>query len=204
MDISPNVLAPTLVLQEEQKDDNQQARGGPPRKLHSLWSVPACSNRLLRFAGESLHAVSYPPLAFLVSHEQQPALFDEPRRRAVLLFNTWETPPLYPAIGEPLSSTERDLYQHYGAGKERIVCQPFQQATATCHVHDDSSGAVAAFTEQEYNASSSVELSIPLLGDYSRRGCPEPSLSYSADKGKTVAALTSPRDVHGVQLYSIS
>jgi hypothetical protein len=55
-----NMIAPTLVFQEEESDDKKHLSGGSPTKVTTLWSVSACSNRLLRFRGHCLHAVNYP------------------------------------------------------------------------------------------------------------------------------------------------
>jgi hypothetical protein len=101
-----NVVVPTLVFEKEDPTDPSQ-RGDPPRNLKTFWSVPACSNRLLRFCGDCVHAVSYPPLEFLdVPRKKKITVVSGLERRAVLLFNTWEKPPLYPFYGDPLVAAE--------------------------------------------------------------------------------------------------
>lgn len=66
-----NVLAPTLVFEEEEELTKNTHQCGPPRLMKKVGSVPACSNRLLRFRGDCLHAVSYPPLEWLNVREKE-------------------------------------------------------------------------------------------------------------------------------------
>jgi hypothetical protein len=182
-----NVLAPTLVFEEEDPADDTQ-RGGPPRSLKTLWSVPAYSNRLLRFCGDCLHAVSYPPLEFLDVPQKREFPELGLKRRAVLLFNTWEKPPLYPVCGEPLVAAEEKLREMHSG---RPLCRAYTSWTEADVVAPTVSDGIKLST-----------LSVPLLGDYSRRGCAECSLTSLVDEEKAVAALTSTSTVFGLNLHS--
>lgn len=186
-----NILAPTLVFEEESDRDILQ-ESGPPRSLKRLWSVPARSNRLLRFRGDCLHAVTYPPLKWLHNVPAQctfpTSKTSESQRRAVLLFNTWKTPPLYPPVGEALVGDEvKDLHWKNQQPKCRAKSL-WTQATTVL------SNAESAEKEQM------TTLSVPLLGDFSRRGCKESSLVSMVDLESAVAALTSNSNVHGLTL----
>lgn len=184
-----NVLAPTLVFEEATADQSRQ-RGGPPRQLKSLWSIPACSNRLLRFRGDCLHAVSYPPLEWLdvENSNKSAAPVAKFQRRAVLLFNTWETPPLYPAVGEPLVGGKEELMTMHA---RRPKCLQMSLWVNTPRVFPIEP------TEKEL-----VLLKVPLLGGFSRRGCEETCLVSMVEAEKALAGLASASTVHGLKLHS--
>jgi len=186
-----NVLAPTLVFEEKEATDDDKSRGGgPPRELKSLWSVPACSNRLLRFRGDCLHAVSYPPLEWLdVPANSKTAMeTTEFQRRAVLLFNTWEKPPSFPAVGGPLVSGTEELVKMHSS---RPKCRAMSSWTDTPYVPPVQS------PEKDL-----VPFSVPLLGGFSRRGCVESSLLSMVSAKEAVTALTSKSTVQGVTLHA--
>lgn len=149
------VLAPTLIWEEEHyqhqqkqkqsaKDQTQQENlkttetggGGPPRKMESVLVVPAKTNRLLRFRGDALHAVSYPhlfPIRDCVEKDKRQKNDEyyhlankndrqgddeneedgkkKKEERAVLLFNTWkDQPPTIPPLNEPISTAEQQFF----------------------------------------------------------------------------------------------
>lgn len=190
-----NALSPTLVFEENHVTDKCQRNGGPPRNLKSLWSVPAYTNRLLRFRGDCLHAVSYPPLKWLdvanSSNSRGLKSLDTTtgsQKRAVLLFNTWQEPPLYPAVGEPLVGGEAQLMHADGQSK----CQPMSQWKETHIVPPDESDDQTGL----------VTLDVPLLGGFSRRGCVESSLKYKVNVDNAVTALTSKSTAQGIKLHS--
>ena len=191
-----NVVAPTLVFQEEESDDKSHHGGGPPRQLNAVWSIPACSNRLLRFRGDCLHAVNYPPLKFLkdvVSDDDDSSHLLLPdscrQRRAVLLFNTWKKPPLYPAVGESLVIGEEKFY--YTPGSE-TKCRPKSAWTETRTVVPK---------ESNEHKEDLVTLDVPLLGEFSRRACKEPSVVLNVEGNPATTAFTSKSLVHQVKLF---
>jgi hypothetical protein len=47
-----------------------------------------------------------------------------------------------------------------------------------------------------------VPLNVPLLGDFSRRGCKEDSLAYIVAVEDAVTALASRFTIHGLNLHS--
>jgi hypothetical protein len=189
-DIKKTMQAPTLVWEEEGKSGGT----GAPRRLQKLWSVPAVTNRLLRFRGDCFHAVCHPPLAFLDTSEAAPTTRDllrnpdDKSRRAVLLFNTWKDPPLFPAVGEALVAGE-----NYDSEIDVLTSNlQFQH----CPVEDDK-------TLNTINPNR-VKLSVPLLGGISRRGCQEASLESFVDETSALRALTSEGSVHRLTLYAAS
>jgi hypothetical protein len=188
-----NMIAPTLVFQEEESDGKSHLSGGPPRKLTTLWSVPACSNRLLRFRGDGLHAVNYPPLQWLKDYESDDDSShllspNSHQRRAVLLFNTWEKPPLYPPVGESLVVLgEKKLNK---TGSSETKCRPKSLWAETRKV-----------VPKEMNEHKDlVTLNVPLLGDFSRRACNETFLALKVDGQKATAAFVSTSFIHQVKL----
>ena len=109
--------------------EEADGRAGPPRELQSMVVVPCRAGRLLRFSGEAIHAVPRPSCEWLkddddaeqdgkaVAAAQEEDDDDEKRvggviplgppptlpskRRAVVLFNTWNVPPLVPSANDP-------------------------------------------------------------------------------------------------------
>jgi hypothetical protein len=61
-----------------------------------LVTIPAVPGRLLRFEGDSLHAVPRPANLWLLKFVQGAANYEpeEEWGRSVILFNTWDEPPL--------------------------------------------------------------------------------------------------------------
>jgi hypothetical protein len=185
-------LAPTAVWQEE-----GGFQTGPPRNLEKLFVVPAKSNRFLRFRGDCIHAVCHPPLAFLDTAATKketstiPKEIDQHCRRAVLLFNTWEEPPLHPPVGESMVS--RDT-------KNVVLSQPcrskrWNQWEEHQIVYD---GGDLQSTRKQ------TRLSVPLLGGTSRRGCRQESLDSMVDEQKAITAFTSRDAVHCLNLLPCS
>lgn len=186
--VDSTVLAPTLVFEEE------GFGGGPPRKMQRMWSVPSCSNRLLRFRGDCIHAISYPPLVFLdmpYIENEQPISEKEDERRAVLLFNIWSEPPLYPPVGEPLSEAESLLWDEQASSSRQAVC------------NKNSSWRPAPTILYKPGGQETTTLSVPLLGGIDRRGCEGSSLLYSVEEKAAIMALTSSSSVHGINLHDL-
>ena len=191
--------APTVVWQE--KGD---FASGAPRELDKLVVVPAVSNRLLRFRGDCLHAVCHPAWAFLDT--ATPALADKDPdhmkqngRRAVLLFNTWEEPPLHPPVGESLASDNDDAlkrkYQRFS--RQPCVAKPYQQWNPHAMTHLPRHNSTSTTMTRRR-----VKLSVPLLGSTSRRGCHQECLDSFVDEHAAIQALTSNHAVHCLKLYS--
>ena len=186
LEVSPNVRAPTLIWEE-----STCGPGAPRVPLEKLWAVPASSNRLLRFHGDALHAVCYPPLDFLDVAKKETKLNSEvgETRRAVLLFNTWKEPPTYPPAKEPLSPAELDSFS-----KDACLSRPKGKWEKVYSV-----GA----SNELANECNTCLLTVPLLGDFSRRGCYEASLQSKVIQTDVIKALTSQSTIHGLALFPI-
>ena len=200
-DTDGDCLAPTLVWQEQKESEDGKWGMGAPRKLEKLYTIPAVSNRLLRFRGDCLHAVGHRPLSFLHPRQQDDEWTTaatktiQQCRRAVLLFNTWEQPPLYPPVGEPLSASEMNdfstesfpIHQRHHNWKPQEI------------LRDDRDNKSIGDPDRKL-----ARFSFPLLGDVSRRGCTQDSLDALVDKALAISALTSKRDIHCLSLYPIT
>lgn len=98
LQVGTQVKGPTCIFEE-------CVSGGDlsTRPEVSLVTVPAVEGRLLRFTGNLLHAVPRPTDIWLLPYVQgspdfNPSLFE----RSVVLFNTWQEPPLeVPQMEEP-------------------------------------------------------------------------------------------------------
>ena len=166
-----NVLAPTLVWDEETHDESK--RFGAPQKMKGIWSVPAVSNRLLRFDGKAMHAVCYPHLRPILGSEEDiesmikeenPNEGSKKKERAVLLFNTWnDEPPLYPSVNEPLSNEEESYYKKsmgHVDQRDNVACNPLISWKAQ---------SIKAMPKRDNGDSTTFRF--PLLGRVSRRNC---------------------------------
>lgn len=174
----------TIPMQDDVDPNNDLCaiRGGPPRPLHSMVVVPAIPGRLLRFSGDMLHGVTRPALALLesgVSGGEQAAKQPlKSMRRAVLLFNTWEEPPLTPEPNAPLSNSEALPKDSL----DKLCCLPRNQwknvPLATAGEDDGPK----------------VRLHIPLLGDECRRCTRSPFIKASGVESALRRALLEGRN----------
>ncbi|GFH49592.1 hypothetical protein CTEN210_06068 [Chaetoceros tenuissimus] len=194
-----NILAPTLVWDEETQDDAK--RFGAPQKMKGVWSVPAVSNRLLRFDGKAMHAVCYPHLRPILGSEEIESMIKEEylnegskkKERAVLLFNTWnDEPPLYPPINEPLSNEEESYYEYMGYMDRgvNVACNPLVSWEAQ---------SITSMPKRDYGDSTTFRF--PLLGGVSRRNCLKEYLEDNVSLGHATDALSSEFNVS--KLYFI-
>lgn len=195
-----NVLAPTLVWDEETHDDAK--RFGAPQKMNGIWSVPAVSNRLLRFDGKAMHAVCYPHLRPILGSEEIESMIKEEnlnlgskkKERSVLLFNTWnDEPPLYPSVNEPLSNEEVSYYKSMDHMNERVnaACNPFVSW---------KSRSIKSMPKCCDNGDSTT-FRFPLLGGVSRRNCLHEYLENNVSFEHATNALSSEFNVS--KLYFI-
>ena len=96
LDIGESCIGPTCIIEEYENKRFTKPLNG------SMVIVPSKTSRLLRFRGTALHSVPRPNLAYLdaelggTNHEifMPNAGEDKSYRRAVLLFNTWNHPPM--------------------------------------------------------------------------------------------------------------
>lgn len=195
IDVKGPIGSPTLIW-----DEVGGAAPGPPRQITSVWTVPSVSNRLLRFDGNCLHAVAYPPLSFLNecnkydNHTSGMVDASCPGKRAVILFNTWDEPPMYPTAGEDLSIGETNLHSSF-MSDEVVSCQSFSSWSSTPITNLASSSTRNAVINMSL-------LSVPLLGDYLRRGCEASSLDMFVNEEQAKMALTSRHGIMGVEVLN--
>lgn len=109
LDVEENLRAPTCLFEERPRDEGVAPTDGAPRPLRTMHTVAAVDNRLLRFPGDWLHAVPQPALQYLGEEAAQAvdAEGEYGRRRAVLLFNTWDEPPLLPSADDEARLREK-------------------------------------------------------------------------------------------------
>jgi hypothetical protein len=148
--------------------------------VESMAVVPAVRGRLLRFAGATLHSVPRPPLAYLdledggtggVIHTRSMRIAGDDestrRRRSVVLFNTWQTPP---------------------AGFDEVAAPVLALAAASAPARNRSDGGATVSTRADWlevavrdltagagaaDAAATVRIKVGLLGDRRRRGSAE-------------------------------
>ena len=172
-----------------------------------LITVPAVSNRLLRFKGDVIHAVPRPPLAYIDSelggtnHELWTRIrridcevSDETTiyRRSVLLFNTWDTPPLDVPINAFSTATSSDITSTDSAtAYDSIIAKPL---TEWIPVDIPAYSYTNRTKDEPENRVPGIRLKIGLLGDRRRRGCSSTSielLTYDADVDKVLDSFRS-------------
>lgn len=162
LQVGSEVRGPTCVF------PNRRSGGDLLRKLETgdendsesndedieLVTVPAVPGRLLRFRGDYLHAVPRPTDLWLLKMVRGSPTFEpeEEWGRSVVLFNTWNEPPL----GLPIDEGQEDM--------------EFEEGPHECNKHSKWS---QAFTSQDNQCQSPEEhplsAKIWLLGDYRRR-----------------------------------
>ena len=179
-----------------------------------LITVPAVSNRLLRFKGDVIHAVPRPPLAYIDSelggtnHElwtrirrQEGEVSDETTiyRRSVLLFNTWDTPPLDVPINAFATTASTSTVYDSTSGDSSTS---YDSSTAAYN-----SVVAKSITEwipvdippylpkdEPQNRPPGIRLKIGLLGDRRRRGRSSTSIelmTYDADVDTVLGSFRS-------------
>jgi hypothetical protein len=210
LSVRGNVLAPTLVYEEEKMSTSDIDMGtncnvGAPGNMTALWSVPAVSNRFLRFRGDAMHAVNYPPFGFLNSKELdgiKDYQLDLEAERSVLLFNVWKDPPLYPPVEEPLSNQECQYWsdlcvQPHGKLETPTLCKGFQDWN---HI---SNGVVANCkpSDHQRDKDSLSDLKVPLLGNISRRACLDDTLHHKVILEDVIQAFGSKDSLHRIPLF---
>ena len=157
LQVGSQVRGPTCVF------PNRRSGGDLLRKLNAesesdddveLITVPAIPGRLLRFQGDYLHAVPRPTDLWLLKMVRGSPTFEpeEEWGRSVILFNTWNEPPM----GLPIDEGQQDIVVDEGP-----------------HECNQKSKWSRVFTSQEDNQEQCEEhplsAKIWLLGDYRRR-----------------------------------
>ena len=211
VDVEDEFGSPTLLWDEEGGVDP-----GPPGKLQSIWAVPSVSNRLLRFNGNCLHAVAYPPLSYLKnlgsensedSDDSSDSSDDGIGKRAVILFNTWDDPPMPSddkydgavlAVGAELS--EQEIKQYKEVNEQSTVCQDIGNWLSTSPTMLENKSEQECFVDDDDDDDESyAELSFPLLGSYPRHGHESESLKMIVNSAQVRKAFTSRHNVYGVR-----
>ena len=201
--------------------EEADGRAGPPRELQSMVVVPCRAGRLLRFSGEAIHAVPRPSCEWLkddddaeqdgkaVAAAQQEDDDDEKRvggviplgppptlpskRRAVVLFNTWNVPPLVPSANDPPPPKAIDELESL------VVPPPTCEPVSTWSEVGVTSSRTAEVEEEE------AMVEAPLLGNVQRSCSESGTLVTSATSAAAArAALLSPSDVHILPLIDRS
>jgi len=190
------------VLWETRDDENNNPTS---LDVSRMVVVPPQNGRLLRFPGSMLHSVPRPNLSYLdVEHggtggvihtrrQRQPG--DEEstlRRRSVILFNTWLSPPTGFGLSSsfPLPYNSEALTHGIGC-EERVLCR------------DKSLWDAALVQEQGHNDHGDergqpelARVKVGLLGGRERRGTLERHFVGWASSGAgAAAALGSSRNV---------
>lgn len=182
------VRAPTCVW----------ARAAPSsarrRDFGALTAVPACTGRLLRFDGSLMHAVPRPTLRWLPMETRtggtaRKSRTGRPRAeelvRSVVLFNTWDTPPLkvpkaggkrdpHAVIDEIASAFSSPKIDALAAAMDEpaTACRPFDEWVAV----PPRLAARGAAAEHEEGGGGASAMKVWLLGGVERR----------AQQGKTL------------------
>mmetsp|Transcript_41615 Transcript_41615/g.84072 ORF Transcript_41615/g.84072 Transcript_41615/m.84072 type:complete len:348 (+) Transcript_41615:50-1093(+) len=201
LQIGEEAVGPT-VLWETRDDENNNPTS---LDVSRMVVVPPQNGRLLRFPGSMLHSVPRPNLSYLdVEHggtggvihtrrQRQPG--DEEstlRRRSVILFNTWLSPPTGFGLSSsfPLPYNSEALTHGIGC-EERVLCR------------DKSLWDAALVQEQGHNDHGDergqpelARVKVGLLGGRERRGTLERHFVGWASSGAgAAAALGSSRNV---------
>jgi len=181
---------PTCVWEEGGSAANPHGdpRAGAPRDVRALHVVPAVAGRLLRFDGASLHSVHGPKVDHLLG-EGGGSTSATTVRRAVVLFNTWQEPPGLPSPLDPAAPKAVDALKSMSATP---TCCP---ASEWVDMASARSGATA-----DASGTPMTQITVPLLGDYPRRGCQAASLTARVAQDALRDALHSEDAVHVVEL----
>lgn len=111
LQVGSQVSGPTCIFPDRQSGGDllRPKQGGTDGKAVDVVTVPVVPGRLLRFQGDFLHAVPRPTDHWLIKFVQGAPKHDpeEEWGRSVVLFNTWDEPPLE----VPVDSTPADDVQ---------------------------------------------------------------------------------------------
>ena len=160
--VGRRVRAPTCVWERTPTDDFP---------FGAFTSVPAVAGRVLRFDGSLQHAVPYPTQIWLHSNAAAPVC-DTPEElvRSVLLFNTWDKPP---------------LGRSYAPSDDRFDLSPTQGGGLRCVPRDGwSLASISSHTAPEDGT-----MTLTLLGDAQRRGRAEKVLPLRVSRTALANAL---------------
>ena len=143
----------------------------------------------------NLPSLEYPPFSYLAGrdHEVTTAFDKSISKRAVILFNTWDEPPLYPPVNEDLARGER---VHYDRMDGECSCEDHGRWLLTSITKLKSS-------EECNDDNGSSLLSVPLLGGHSRHGCESESLDMLVNIVHAKKALASRYNVYGVDIIEL-
>lgn len=136
-----------------------------------LVTVPALEGRLLRFGGDALHAVPRPTDLWFLKFVQGAAQYEpeEEFGRSVILFNTWDVPPLdVPVDGSISSESIR------GGGE---TCNEKSEWRIAYSSHAPADNETCDNQSQRENR---LDAKIWLLGNLRRRGHQMRTLKLSA------------------------
>jgi len=144
-----------------------------------LVTVPAVPGRLLRFQGDSLHAVPRPTDLWLLNFVKGVPTFEpeEDWGRSVILFNTWDDEP---PLGLPVDETNDEENFSKGNGHSETLRHNCNKIHQWSRVAPSSSSSSSAPTDESHTGSQSgdyhcqhqqqsLSAKIWLLGDYRRR-----------------------------------
>ena len=148
------------------------------RRGDVLTSAPAVAGRVVRFAGDLVHAVPRPADVWLRSFVTA-VPSTAAHRRSVVLFNTWDAPPRDVALEPEYALPFRDA--------------PVRAAPRT--------GWVAAAATEDDGGGGAVALKVPRLGDGHRRAGQPRHFSATAAAG-LAAALGEQTAVRAVSLHT--
>lgn len=189
-----------IVDVENYWDDAQKQQFGYQKEespIEEMAIVPAMNGRLLRFDGAAFHSVPKPPDRYLRSEKQELNSLteeesdgyeddkrgdkeeeedkDNSNQRSVILFNTWSegssgprgvmpdsivdgAPDDYDDESDSMEEEQWNQWRDaYGTNFEKVNCNPIEKwrAVDVTHCSDDASR----------------DVTIPLMGNPSRRGC---------------------------------
>ena len=163
LSVGSRVRGPTCVWEPD----------GSASQFGALATVPAVEGRVLRFDGHLQHAVPKPADVWLAPFAINPSGTPEELVRSVILFNTWDEPPL-DVVREAESNSGDDVGAARCAPRSSWAEAPEQRRPAP-----GESGCSGA----------TKTMKLWLLGDEVRRGRPERTLPLQVDGAAVLAAL---------------
>ena len=190
--VGPAVLGPTCVWSEASAEELPMVAR---RDFGALTTVPACTGRLLRFDGPLMHAVPRPTLRWLPPTARgggaRAASGTKPTKddlvRSVVLFNTWDEPPLDVPLAEDPDDPAaiiRDLAASFSSPKIEALVDLMATPDTECRPYDEWSNVEpirrAALPASDADAPS---MKVSLLGEVERRGQEEQVLEMPAPDG---------------------
>lgn len=151
--------------------------------------VPAVPGRLLRFEGDYLHAVPRPTDLWLLKFVQGAAQYEpeEEWGRSVILFNTWDDPPLQ----VPINSIDKD--ESCLAGTIDFCNSRSEWKEAYNFALESGENGVAPSNDQNNDR---VSAKIWLLGNLRRRGHEMRTLKLSSPPNLSAALHETTKVTH--------